>query len=136
MHRSRKYNKTLYGFTLLEAVIGIGLIAVITAALWNIGFILLNAKRAQNLIIASYIATNKIENLRQTKFEFPPSGNFSDPMLSYLPEGEAFLSVEDYEGISDMKHIYVEIKWKDLGVVKSYRLDTIISKQATNPPNI
>jgi len=123
------------GFTLLEVAIAIGLIAVATSVFLGIWFLSIAGKRSEHLIVASHIASREIEHIRQTNFDLlPASGPFSDPMLAELPSGAAFVSVENYEGVSDMKHVSVTVSWSDGGATKNYKLDTIVARGATYPP--
>ncbi len=123
------------GFALFEAVIAITLLAVATLVFLSIWLMASIGGPTQRLMVAHHVASKKIEELRQTNFDsLPPSGTFSDPALNELPGALAELSVSNYLGIVDMKHIKVTISWDESGGRKIYALDTVISRGASYPP--
>lgn len=123
------------GFTFLETLIVLGLLAVAISVFLAIWFIASVNNEVNQSSIASGIALRKMEELRATPFSsLPGSGPFSDPQLSRLPNATATISVSDYLATSSIKQIIVDVSWSRGTTTRAYRLDSLFTDGATNPP--
>lgn len=116
------------GFTLVELVIVLFLVTVSIFIFLKSTDTLGRIGRSRNQTKAYHLSAKKIEELRNTPFEnLPPSGPFVDDGLS----GQ--LTVQDFEGHSDIKQVTVEIFFLDQSIQKKAQLDTLMSKFGFNP---
>jgi len=114
------------GFTLLEVVISIAIIAgLFMLYIAVIGNIYL-AKTVRQKDIALKIASHKIEELRANGYDsLPATGSFSDNNLSSLNSGTGSMTISDYN--SSTKQVQVTVSWKDFsGDNQSVSLSTLI----------
>ncbi|OGZ69007.1 MAG: hypothetical protein A3D35_02620 [Candidatus Staskawiczbacteria bacterium RIFCSPHIGHO2_02_FULL_34_9] len=121
--------KNQKGFTLLEVVVSIAVIAglfmLYTAVISNVSL----SRTIKQKDIALKIASHEIEGLRAGGYDLlPVSGSFSDDNLSLLPSGEGALRVSDY--IDDVKEVVVTVSWVNfLGKSQSLSLSTLILEE-------
>lgn len=117
------------GFSILEVLISLLIIGaglVIYTASTN--SVILN-KNTRHSEIALRIAATKIDSLRTTPFaSLPGSGSFTDPSLASLPNGQANLTVSDFN--AKTKEITVVVSWLEPGSNPSHSvsLNTLITQ--------
>lgn len=116
------------GFTLVELLVVLFLVTVTIFVFLKSTDTLGRIGRSRNQTKAYHLAAKKVEELRNTPFEnLPASGPFSDDGLS----GQ--LTLQDYEGHTDIKQVTVEVFFFDQSVQKKAQLDTLMSKFGFNP---
>jgi len=79
--------------------------------------------------LALRIAQTKIDNLQFLSYDsLPASGSFSDPSLASLPQGEAAVTVVDFN--EKIKQVTVTVRWQEPGVsaARSVSLSTLIGE--------
>jgi len=122
------------GFSLVEIIIAMALLLV-TISVFGVAVNTLPlTKSARNQNIAYHIAEKKLEELRNTPFAIlPPGGSLTDPDLAILPGGTGNLTLQDYQGSSEIKAVHVTVTWDDYSGPRSVVLDTLISQIGLNP---
>jgi len=123
------------GFSLLEAIIAIGLIMVLLSAflsVWLAAGLNISIQRA---ILAEQIASREIETIRAKSFSEIVSTTtpITDALLGELPGGTGTTTISDYLATSTIKHIEVLVTWRERGATKQYRLNTLVTSGGTNP---
>lgn len=98
------------GFGIIEVVVTLFIIAVT---------LLLFESTANSIILNRYgryretalrIADKEMQTLRANTFaDLPPSGSFSDPLLSSLPDAQAQLDIADVSNL--LKDVTVTVSW-------------------------
>lgn len=117
------------GFTIIESLISIALIAVTAGVFFTIMQIQASIGKTVHLEKASVIADKEIERLRSLGFDnLPSSGAISDAQLNELPGGSAARTISDYEGNPNIKSVHIDISWQELNQPSTYVLDTLIAK--------
>jgi len=117
------------GYSLMEVVVSFSIIAVF--------FVLFQAAAGTSIInrnvkhqeLALRIAQTKIDNLQFLSYDsLPASGSFSDPSLASLPQGEAAVTVVDFN--EKIKQVTVTVRWQEPGVsaARSVSLSTLIGE--------
>ncbi|MGQ9523980.1 MAG: type IV pilus modification PilV family protein [Armatimonadota bacterium] len=126
------------GFSTIEVLLAIAIITVgLTAVsyLMAVGMGVSVDSRETNL--AYQAANEQIERLRRTPFASIPictGVSFSVPLLSQLPNAQGVMSVQAYQGQSDLKLVSVRVSWtrRGPGRDQSVRLTTLIARRGLN----
>ncbi|MGB9608970.1 MAG: type IV pilus modification PilV family protein [Minisyncoccia bacterium] len=124
-----KLFKVKKGFSLIEVLIAISLLAIILVLILPIWQFELINKRISNLNIANRIAASKLEELKQAKFSGLPelgTTTFSHPDLAKLNQGSGLIFVENYS-TSSLKKITIEVLWQD-NQTSTYKINYIFNK--------
>ena len=106
--------KNFRGFSLIEVIVSMFIVGVMLIMLQAVlsSNTLVGASKNQGIALS--IVRNEIENLRTGGYSaLPPSGSFSDNLLSTLPGAVATFTVTDYN--VKTKQVTVQIVWKDPG---------------------
>jgi len=121
-----KFKKT--GFSLVEAVIAIGMTGIIIVMYQNVMSSILLSRSIKNTDIAVKIASNQIEELRADGYSsLPNSGSFSDSLLSSLPSGSASMNISDYN--DKIKLVVVTVSWSEPNSgSRSVSLQTLVAQ--------
>lgn len=114
------------GFTLLEVMVTLVLIAIIFMAFAQVYGIVIKANYKSELTNRAIdLAQAELESLKQPGFDL--STIVTDERLSVAgSQYEKLITIEDYRGIEDVKKITVTIFWQEKGEEKSYSLSTVI----------
>ncbi len=122
-------NRDKRGFSLIEAVLAVGLLGVILVifqgTLRNMPLI----KYAKNQDLALKIASSELESLRAGGYAaLPVSGTFSDPLISSLPSGAGAVTVTAYN--AETKQVIVTVSWREEGRTSdsSVALTTLVTE--------
>lgn len=117
------------GFTVIEVVIALAVVAVIfTIFQASLTTILLN-RRAQNQELAVRVANTKMEAIRLLTFEtLPTSTTFTDPLLNSLPQGQATIVTSSYN--SKTTEVTVNVYWAEFNgmVTHTVSFTTLVTK--------
>jgi prepilin-type N-terminal cleavage/methylation domain-containing protein len=116
------------GFSLIEIIISIALMSLILLMITPVLFFEKTNQQMDYLVLASQIASRKMEELKQLPFaNLPANGTttISDPDILNLPNGQGFIFAEDYEPTGSLKHIAVLINWKSGESISTYKLDAL-----------
>jgi prepilin-type N-terminal cleavage/methylation domain-containing protein len=121
------YVRSSKGFTLLEMVFSIAIVAVILVMLGALVQTLPLIALAKNKDLALKIARNEIESLRAGGYgNLPSSGSFSNSLLSSLPSGTGTRTITVYN--AETKEVLVSVSWVEQGVTThSVSLTTLIT---------
>lgn len=124
------------GFTILELIITITFIGVAFLAIMN-AFMDISAlnRQSKNLVTASHIAQQKIENYRQTAYADIPTGTPAETFTSELPASLAdpkagTISIVETE--PGLKRIDIYINYKEGSVNRRVEISTLVSEQGIN----
>lgn len=99
-------NQKEKGFSLVEVIIGMSLIAILFTILILEVNILDISRRQRYGDIAYHIANIQMESLRSTSFEeLMESGTIVDDQLAQIPYGAGNYSVADYPGYEGVKKL-------------------------------
>lgn len=126
------------GFSMIEVLLAIVLVTVgLTAVSYvmAVGMGLSVDTRDTNL--AYQAANEQIERLRRTSFASIPictDAVFSVPALSQLTNAQGVMTVQLYQGQSDLKHVTVRVRWtrRGPGRDQSVQLVTLICRRGLN----
>ena len=116
------------GFSLIEVLVTIVVmlagIAAYAASVYSIAVI----KDAREQALATHIAENEIENLRQSGYSnLPGSGSFADSQLSSLPSGSGSLTVSAFD--AKTKQVDVSVSWTEPNIgARSVSLTTLVTQ--------
>ena len=116
------------GLSLIEIIISVALMSLVLLMITPVLFLEKTNKSIGYLVLASQIASRKMEELKQLPFaNLPANGTttISDPDILNLPNGEGFIFAEDYESTNSLKHIAVLINWKSGESTSTYKLDAL-----------
>lgn len=123
------------GFTLIELVLGIAIIAFLVLIINSIPSSISTITRSRHISLASNIASKELESLRKQGFDNLANGNgsFSDSNLSSLPNSSASFSIEDCPGNvctlgEHAKQITVSVSWNEPGENKTINLTTLVGE--------
>ena len=130
--------KTKKGTTIVEvlvaiAVLTIGLLALYEAIISGMRFNL----KAKHRSIAYNVSSQEREILRGTSFASlnnQTEGAFLGTVsgLDKLPQGVDKLTIENYEGSSDIKKITIKVQWQESKQSKEVKITTLIYKEGLN----
>ncbi len=113
------------GFTILEVVVSVGLIAIMLLLAYTMYANVLTVQELKQRDIALKISSHQIENLRGLGYSaLPASGSFSNADLSLLPSGAGAMAVSVYN--AQTKQVTVTVSWAGLGGNESVSLSTLI----------
>ncbi len=100
------------GFTIIEVVLALAIIAVIfTIFQTSITTILIN-RRAKNQELAVRIVNTKMEEIRGLTYDtLPTSTVFSNALLSALPQGQAYIATSSYN--NKTTQVTVSVQWRE-----------------------
>lgn len=123
------------GFSLIEVIIGLGLLLV-TLIIFAVAISTVPLTRtARNQNLAYHLAAKKMEELRNTPYaSLPAGGSFTDPGLLSLPMPSASLAVSSYQGSADIKTVTVTVAWNEAGAGRNVELWTLMSKTGLSKP--
>lgn len=115
------------GFTLIETVVTIFLIAVIVAVYAAMTNIVTLNRDVQHQGLAVRIAASELDLLRHNGYSsLPASGTFTSSQLANLPQGAGALTVTNYN--AKTKQVAVTVSWQDPGKsARSVSLTTLIT---------
>jgi prepilin-type N-terminal cleavage/methylation domain-containing protein len=117
--------KNQSGFSLIEVVVSIGIIAVMVLLYFAMFSSVSLAKHAKNRDIALKIANHEMESLRGLGYDaLPASGSFSDASLSSLTSGAGSVAVSAYN--AQTKEVTVTVTWNESSGSQSVSLSTLI----------
>lgn len=127
------------GFSLLESLLEVVLIAIIVFLLASLPNALSLMNKSKHLSIAREIATKQLEDERDAKYNKLTNGNNSivDSRLSLLPQGTGTVTVADCnEQIctsgEKAKQITAVITWQDNNKLQTVNLVTMIGERGLN----
>ncbi len=125
-------SKNKKGFTLIEVLVSLFLIAVGTGVFLKVWTAPQISKSASYKVVALKIASKQIENLRSSTTALSAtSAPIIDSDLSLLPNASGTLTISTSSpGSSDgkLKNVSATVEWMDKGVVRSAKIDTLINK--------
>ncbi len=102
------------GFTLVEIVVTLGIIAAALAVYAATIYTVFLTRDAKDQEIALRIADNELEGLRALGYAgLPASGSFTDSQLSSLNASAATITVTDFN--SKTKKVTVTVSWQEPG---------------------
>lgn len=117
------------GFFLVDILLAVFLFLIIITIILSAVATYATSKNSSNAGLATRIATNEIETLRNESFDsLPASGPFTGPGLANLPQGAGTLSVSSYQSSPDIKQITVQVSWVQGPATKSIFQNTLIYK--------
>lgn len=121
-------SKKSRGFTLIESITSIAVIALVSVAavaLFNTSTL---TKTAQQQDIAIRIANSKIQDIRAAGYANTPSnGAFSDTLLSTLPSGVGSTTTTTFN--SGVKQVTVQVLWQQQNTgTTSVTLTTLLAQ--------
>lgn len=120
--------KNKQGFTLIELVVALGLIAVTLFGYFAVLKTVTLTRFAKHQALAYQVAIKKVEELKAVPFgSLPVSGSFTDSALAALPQVQANLTVADYGGSAGIKEITVTISWQESAGAKNVQVKTILT---------
>lgn len=77
--------------------------------------------------IAHQVASKKIESIKALSFQnWPQNGAFTDQLLNSLPQGQANLTISNFDPQGKLKKIKVDVLWNERGTQKQYTAETLI----------
>lgn len=117
------------GFSILEVPIALAILAVILVIYNGAAQSLLLNRNSRDADLARQIAVSELEDLRHLGYaSLPPSGPFTHPLLTGLPQNLASLTVADYN--ADTKQVTATVSWQEpgSGIWHSESLTTLINK--------
>lgn len=122
------------GFSFIEIIVSLFIMSVILILLQAVIQSGALARSAKGQGVALAIARNKLEVLRAGGYAaLPPSGTFSDSLLSTLPQATTTLAVSTYN--AQTKQVVVSVIWQDQGLTASstVSLTTLITQTGGLP---
>ncbi len=123
--------RTARGFSLLEVVIAIAIIAVaVVAASAVFQRVPVNGREVRDQDLALKIARNEVEMLRGSGYgALPASGPFSNPLLSSLRSGAGAVAVTDLN--AKTKQVAVTVSWQGADSAgRSISLTTLVTQNS------
>jgi Tfp pilus assembly protein PilV len=118
------------GFSIMEIVIAMFMISMVLVIYHAASNTVILNKGSKHQEVALRIAASKLETLRTTPFtSLPASESFSDPLLSSLPQGQAQLTMSDYNDRT--KQALVVVSWLSptkAGSRQQVQLETLITR--------
>ena len=116
------------GFSLVEIVVSIGIVGVTLLALGALVHTAPLARMTHDKDIALAVASDELEGLRSGGYAaLPPSGSFSNVLLSTLPASAGTLTVSAYN--AKTKQVDVSVSWQDAGQApQTVSLTTLITE--------
>lgn len=126
--------RTSRGFTFIEVIVAIFFVGIALIVLQSIiqSSVLVRTARDQGIALA--IVRNELESLRMSGYaSLPPSGSFSDSLVSTLPNATTTLIVSDYN--AKTKQVTASVIWQEAGSAASstVSLSTLITKTGGLP---
>lgn len=118
----------LRGFTLVESVIALGIVAAMLVLFQAIIRTELLARLATHQNLARSIASNELETLRTGGYAaLPASGSFTDTQLSQLPSGTGTVTTANFN--SKTKAVTVVVGWREPSdsTSRSLSLSTLVT---------
>ena len=127
------------GLTLIEILVAVSITAVTLLALYGVlTYGMRISLRTKHKTIAYHAASQEMEILRATPFssltnqtDGPFIGTVFD--LNKLPSSQGKLTIENYEGSTEIKKVTIRVLWQEGGSQKEATLVTLISKGGLNP---
>ena len=120
--------KSRRGFTLVELVVALGLIAITLFCYFAVLKTVTLTRFAKHQALAYQVAVKKIEELKAVPFgSLPVTGSFTDSALTALPQAQANLTVTDHGGSASVKEITVTISWQESVGAKNIQLKTMLT---------
>lgn len=106
------------GFTLVEVLLGIALVIVGLVALsYLIALPTVLNRDARYNMLAHRAARDQIEALRQQYRSSLPANcsgvPFTNSSVSALPNGQAQMTISDYQGSTRLKSVVITVTWAD-----------------------
>lgn len=117
------------GYSLIEILVSLGIIAVFFVLFQAAAGVSVINRDVRHQELALRIAQTKIDNLQSLSYgSLPASGSFSDPLLAGLPQGEAAVTVVDFN--EKIKQVTAAVSWQEPGAraAHSVSLVTLIGK--------
>lgn len=118
------------GFTLLEIVISVGLLALLFGFYNLMVETVLFTNRGRFDDIGRSVAVEQLEIARSIDFGLLDNGSvaISDDDLDLLPQGSGTMVVADYGSAdSGIKEVVVSVNWVDRGITRDVTLTTLIT---------
>ena len=126
--------KNQKGLSLIEVIISMFLIFVLFVLYLAAMNVVALTKKTNYENIASHIASEQMEILRETPFdELPDSGTISNTLLSKIPSGAGSFTVADDRYKTGMKEIKVTVTWNDNSGSKQVTIQTLAGTGGINP---
>ena len=114
--------------TLIEGVLVLALMGVFFVIIQTTARTINLNRGSKYQEIALRIAHSKLQTLRTTAYNsLPSSGNFTDPLLSSLPNSQATLTMSSYN--NKTKQARVRVTWRNpTGATVAVDLETLITQ--------
>jgi type IV pilus assembly protein PilV len=114
--RGKKINRKQSGFTLIEVMIALVILAVGLLALMTMQIVSIRANAfSSDMTYAGMLAQSRLEQLRNTAYEsIAPNTDFEDDAPDTSTKGTSYTvkrRVEDNTPATDMKRITLKIEW-------------------------
>ena len=129
---------SLQGFSMIEVLLAI---VLVTVGLTAVSYVMavgmgLNVDTKETSV-AYQAANEQIELLRRTPFasiSVCTDAQFSVPSLSQLPNAQGLMTVQLYQGQSDLKQVTLRVRWtrRGPGRDQSVQLVTLICRRGLN----
>ncbi len=122
------------GFTLIEVIVSIFFLGIALILLQSIIRSGALVKFSTNESIALAITNNELENLRMNGYaSLPPSGSFSNSLVSTIPTATTTLVVSAYNAKTD--EVTASVLWQEAGFAASstVSLSTLITQTGGIP---
>jgi len=132
-----KKNKggTLIELLISVAVISIAIVSIYAALVYGLTVDI----KARNLAIAKQIASEEIENVRNTAYTSltnqtngPMISNPISELAQLRHSGSGTLTIIDYPSYTDVKQVTVTVSWIESNQNKSMNISTLVSKYGIN----
>lgn len=121
--------KNNQGFTLIELVVTIGLMAVTLFSYFVVLQTIAANRFLQHQTLAYQVALKKVEELKSLPFaSLPAGGSFTDSALSVLSQPQASLTISDYGGSAQLKEATVIISWREMAQTKQVEIKTLLTE--------
>ena len=120
--------KNNQGFTLIDVVVALGLIAITLFCYFAVLKTVTLTRFSKHQALAYQVAIKKIEELKAVPFaSLPTSGPFTDSALTALLQAQANLTVANHGGSASIKEITATISWQENGVTKNVEVKTMLT---------
>jgi prepilin-type N-terminal cleavage/methylation domain-containing protein len=132
-------SKTRGGHSLIEVLIGLTILAIALGSAFALSINTSNMfSRTQRVAAAVYLADYKMEELRNTSFDYIVDGYDGNPLdgtgapiSSGGSTGQIYYrwwTVTDNDPATDMKTIVVLVAWYERGILRAYPLVGVVSR--------
>src|SRR4030042_2081327 len=119
------------GYLLIEVCVSLLLVTFILVLYTNAINIMRLIDFSKYKLIATNVASRKIENLRNIPYDqVTGTGTLTDPELGKLPLGSGSWNVSVHQG--DLKQVTVQVNWKENQRDNSIKLETLIGQNGLN----